>query len=180
MILEEGNRPYPRCPKCEIFVSHKALNGRHLATAFCQRGEERKRCHLAEEEARAGTELAITAYGIPLAPVTPFKYLGRVLSAADDGWPEVVNKLWRARKEWAQLTRVLSREGADARTLSQIYLAVGQSFMLYGSEMWVITPRIGSVLGGFHQRVDQKLTRRQPRRGGDGVWFYPSLENVMA
>ena len=47
VILEEGNRPYHRCPKCDMFVSHKALNGRHLATAFCCRGEERKRRCLA-------------------------------------------------------------------------------------------------------------------------------------
>ena len=44
--------------------------------------EERKHHPLAEEEARAGKEMAITSYGIPLAPVTSFKYLGRVLSAA--------------------------------------------------------------------------------------------------
>ena len=41
VILEEGNRPYPRCPKCKFFVSHEALNGRHLAADFCHRGEHR-------------------------------------------------------------------------------------------------------------------------------------------
>ena len=84
----------------------------------------------------------ITAYGISHNPVNSFKYLGRVLLAVGKYWPVVVNNLCRARKKWAWLTRVLRREGADARTLSQIYLAVGQSFMLYGSEMWVITPPI--------------------------------------
>ena len=42
-------------------------------------GEERKQLRLAEEEARSETETAITAYRTPLAPVTYFKYLGRVL-----------------------------------------------------------------------------------------------------
>ena len=79
MILEEGNLPYYQCPSCDMFVSHKALNGRHLATLFCRRGEETKRHRLADEEAQAGTERKITAYGTPLAPVTSFKYLGRVL-----------------------------------------------------------------------------------------------------
>ena len=32
VILEEGNRYYPLCPKCDMFVSHKALNGRNLVT----------------------------------------------------------------------------------------------------------------------------------------------------
>ena len=78
-----------------MFVSHKALNGRHLTTYFYQRGEERNWSRLAEEEAQASTELDITVYGTPLILFTSFKYIGRVLSVADDDWPEVVNKLWR-------------------------------------------------------------------------------------
>ena len=35
VILEDGNRNYPRCPKCDMFVSHKDLNGRHLNMALC-------------------------------------------------------------------------------------------------------------------------------------------------
>ena len=73
VILEEGNRPYPRCPQYDIFFSHKDLTIRHRITAFYRRGAERKRRRLVEEEARAGDETEITAYGIPLAPVTPFK-----------------------------------------------------------------------------------------------------------
>ena len=124
MIHGEGNQPYPRFPKCDMFVSHKALNGQYLTRAFCRNVEERKRRLLEKEEAQAGTELAITAYGISLSPVTYWKYLGRVLSVADGNWPEVVNNLWRARHMWVRLTNVLSREGADARTSVQIYLAV--------------------------------------------------------
>ena len=29
VILEEGNLPLPRCPRCDLQVSRKALNGRH-------------------------------------------------------------------------------------------------------------------------------------------------------
>ena len=84
VILAEGNQPYSRCLKCDMFVSHKALNGQHLTVAFCRRGEELKRCHMAEEEAQGDTETAITSYRIPLAPVTSFKYLGRVLLASEN------------------------------------------------------------------------------------------------
>ena len=42
MILEEGNQPYLLCFKCNMFVSHMALNGRHLVMSFCSRGEEIK------------------------------------------------------------------------------------------------------------------------------------------
>ena len=44
------------------------------------------------EEEQAETEIVITAYGIPLAAVTSFKYLGSVLLAVDEDWPEVVQK----------------------------------------------------------------------------------------
>ena len=66
VILEEGNRPYPPFPKCDMFVSHKAFNGRHLATTFCHRREEWKQRYLAEEEAWAETYREITSYVTPL------------------------------------------------------------------------------------------------------------------
>ena len=97
MILEEGNRTYPRCPQCDIFVPQKALNSRNLETKSCKRGMERKWRHLAEEEAQEGTERALTAYGSPLSQVTSLKYLGRVLAKEDDNWTVVVCNLRRTR-----------------------------------------------------------------------------------
>ena len=141
-----------------MFVSHEALNGWHLAIAFFHRGEERKWRRLAEEEARARIETAITANRIPLDPVTSFKYLGRVLSVADSNGPAVVHNIWRGRQKWARISRVLSREGADARTSGRIYMTVVQAVMLYRSETWVMTPRIGRVLRRFHHRVAHRLT----------------------
>ena len=43
VMLEEGNLPLPQCPRCNLQVSRKALNGRHLGTFQCQKGAERKR-----------------------------------------------------------------------------------------------------------------------------------------
>ena len=112
VILEEGNQLYPRRPHCDMFVSHKALNGCHLTNDLFRQGSERKRHRLLEEEAQAVAEMYLTAYGIPLAPVTSFRYLWRVLSA-DDYWTEVIRNLWKARRKWSRLTQVLSREGED-------------------------------------------------------------------
>ena len=163
-----------------MFVAQKSLNGRHLATAYCQRGAERKRNCLEEEEAWVGTEMALTAFGIPLTMVYSFKYLGQVLAVEYDDWPAVVRNLQHARQKWARLNRILSREGADARTSGHIYLAVVQSVMLYGSESWVLTLCMKRVLGRFHHRVARRLTGRQPRRGREGGWVYPPVEDVMA
>ena len=115
-----------------------------------------------DEEERAGAKAVITAYCILLEPFTSLKYLGRVIFSEDDEWASVVRNIWISRQKWAQLTRVLSREGADERTSGHIYLAVVQSFMLYGSETWVVTYCIGRVLGRLHHRVTRRLTGRQP------------------
>ena len=110
-ILEEGNLPHPRCPRCDILVSWRTLNRRHPATAQCARGAEQNRRRLAEAELIESTERAFEAYGEPLETVTAFKYLGRVMTAIDDDWPAVVFNLHKARKSWGRFLRVLSREG---------------------------------------------------------------------
>ena len=103
---------------------------------------------------KGGDETAITPYRIPLSPVTSFKYLGKIIMAEDDDWPEVVSNLRKARRKWARMTRVMRREESDARTSGQIYLVVVQSVFLFGLDTWVMTPHIGMVLGRFHHRVD--------------------------
>ena len=67
--------------------------------AFYHRGQERKRRHLEEEEAPAGTEIATTAYGTLLTLVISFTCLGRILLASDDNLPAVVHNLWQAQKK---------------------------------------------------------------------------------
>ena len=81
IILEEGNLPHPRCPRCDMLVPWKALNGWHVTTAQCAKGAERKIRQLVEEEMQDSAERDFRAYGSPLVTVTYFKYLGRFLAA---------------------------------------------------------------------------------------------------
>ena len=53
-------------------------------------------------------------------------------------------------------------------------------FIVFGSETWVVKPRIGKLLGGFHHRVAHRLTRQQPRKGRDIGWVYIPLAEAMA
>ena len=115
VVLEEGNLPHPRCPRCDMLFPWRALNRSHLATAQCARGAERKRRRLAEEELRKSSERAFQANGKPLENVTAFRYLGRLMTAGDDYCPSVVGNLQKASKSWGQLSRILSREGADPK-----------------------------------------------------------------
>ena len=51
--------------------------------------------------------------------------------------------------------------------------------LLFGAEMWVLTPRIEMALNSFMHGAARRITGRQPRRGWDRKWFYPSLEGAM-
>ena len=97
VTLEEGNLPHPQCAKCDMQVPCRALNGRHPGTAQCAKGAERKRRRLAETETRENSEWAFEAYGALIKSVSEFKYLGRILTAKDDDWPEVIGYLRKAR-----------------------------------------------------------------------------------
>ena len=84
IILEEGNLPHSRCPRCDMLVPWRALKGRHHATVQYKKGAERKRRQMAEAEFRDSTERAFEAYGKPMEMVLTFKYLGRTMTLGDD------------------------------------------------------------------------------------------------
>ena len=89
--LEEGNLPHPRCPRCDLQDSRKALNGRHMGTAQCKKGAERKRRQLAETW--ENSERAFHAYGKPMEALSEFCYLRRLLTATDDDCPAVAGNI---------------------------------------------------------------------------------------
>ena len=100
---------------------------------ICRWVEEIKCLQLVAEEEREGAATVLTAYGFPLAPLSSFKYLGRILSASDDYWPVVVQNLRQVCKKWVRLMWMLGREGEDARILGVFYVEVVQAILLYGS-----------------------------------------------
>ena len=62
IILEEGNLPHPRCPRCDMLVLWRALNSRHKNTEMCRSGAENKKRRLAEAEVRDSAEMAFEVY----------------------------------------------------------------------------------------------------------------------
>ena len=169
-VLEEVKLHHTRCPRCNTLVPWRTLNGRHIATAHCARGEEWKRSWLAEEELSEITERAFQAYGEPLENVTAFRYMGRVMTVGDDDWPAVVGNLQRKRKSWGRLSHILSREGTDPKVSRFFFKMVTQAVLLFGTETWVLTPRVERSLSIFQHRVARRITRRQLSRLGDGSW----------
>ena len=76
-----------------------------------------------------------------------------MISAADDGWLEVVRNLAKTREVWQRLTRILIREGAPPRVSIFFFEAVVQSVLIFSAETWVVTPHMVRVLGGFQDQV---------------------------
>ena len=149
VMLEEGNSPHPRYARCDMQVPQKALNGRHLGTAQCAKGLERKRQWLDETETRENLEQSFKAYGEPMETVSEFRYLGRLLTATDDDWPAVAGNIKKARRIWGRMARVIGREGADPKVSRTFYIAVTQVVLLFGSETWVLTERMEKALNNF-------------------------------
>ena len=56
----------------------------------------------------------------------------------------------------------MGREGTETHKLEQFYLAVIQEILIFGSEMWLETPCIGSALERFHHLVARRITGKHP------------------
>ena len=82
--MEGKKPPIPTVPSVRHDGALACTNGRHLATAQCNKGAERKFRRLAEEDIRESTDRAFQAYGKPLEMVNSFKYLAWVMTAGDD------------------------------------------------------------------------------------------------
>ena len=96
--------------------------------------------------------------------VSNFKYLGRVLAASDENWPEVVDSFRKARKRWEFMSSVLGQEVEDPHNSGGFYKELVQANLLFGTESWVVSPCIWRTLGGFCHRVSRRLAKIQPKR----------------
>ena len=179
VILEEGGHPVPRCPKCDILFTWRALNFNPHATEMCSRGDEQRQKRQWEEEARRRNVLAFQDYGRLLVSVSEFNYLGRMLTASDDNWPASVVNLKKAWKPWARMLRVLGWGGSDPWTYGKFYKAVVQATLLLGAGLWVMYPHIGSTPGGFHHRLTCRLAKIHINMDMMGTWIYPPLDVVI-
>ena len=141
-------------------VPWRELNRRRLATAQCAKGVEKNFRQLAEEELWDSTEKSFQAYEKPLETFTLFSYLGQVIIAGDNSWPEVVGNFSKACKSWARMTMVLGWEGADLRAYRFFFKAVVQAVLIFGLDVWVLTPRIERALVSFRCMITQRVTGR--------------------
>jgi hypothetical protein len=85
-------------------------------------------------------------------------------------------------RRFPTVSRLLVREGATAKMMGKVYLAVVQSVLLYGSETWVLSERMRGMLEGFHNRCARQMTRKfiRPDPENEGEWITPPVATTLA
>ena len=112
------------------------------------------------------------AYRTPLTTVSLFRCLGQTLLSSDNNWPAVEQNLRRVQVKWRHLEKILGREGVDRRKVGRFYVVMVQVVLLFGSETWVLTPRLEKSLEGFHHRAVRRMASMGPKRQRGGTWLY--------
>ena len=73
------------------------------------------------------------------------------------------------------MVKILGREGAGRQTQRRFYVAVVQVVILFGSETWVVTPRMDKALAGFHHRSVWQMKGMGHGIQLDRTWVYPTI-----
>ena len=55
------------------------------------------------------------------------------------------NQLTKAQQQWNAISRMPKREGANALTIANFYMAAVHAVLLYGADSWVITKKCGET-----------------------------------
>ena len=53
----------------------------------------------------------------------------------------------KARKIWERVSMILGTEGDKPKMLRMVFKAVVQAVLIFGAEIWVMTPHMGWALG---------------------------------
>ena len=64
----------------------------------------------------------------------------------------------------------VGQEGTIPRVSEIFFKELVQAVLLFSSEKWLLTPRMGWDLGSFQHRVSRQITGRQTKLRRGGVW----------
>ena len=63
--------------------------------------------------------------------------------------------------------------------MGRFYVAVVQVVLLFGSETWVLNPRLEKSLEGFHHRAVRKMAGMGPKPQQGGTWVYTPIGTAL-
>ena len=167
-----------QCGACGRMVTLYGWRRGHATSRTCAIAAQTRRQREAVQACQLAREQTFTINGDELRSVETFKYLGRIVSSTDSDWPALKKNLTKARQRWAMISRVLVRDGADARISGMFYKAAVLTILLYGSETWVWTLRMYKAAQSFHNSAARRISRLVARRQ-NGVWVWPPLADAL-
>jgi hypothetical protein len=120
--------------------------------------------------------------GDRLQKVEDFLYLGRTLSSGNDDSLAVQHNIVKAKKNWAEIQRILSCKAVKMKTFVHFYKAIVFNVLLYRSETWVITAATAKSLGAFHNSCIHTISGQPIQRvavGNKVHWVRPSIGPLL-
>ena len=85
-------------------------------------------------------------------------------------WEALYSNLRRSNQIWGMVANVLGKTGFLIKSRVMMYKVLVQAFLLYGSEICVVMDTIMMILGGFHHRIERRISGMTLRRGNGGEW----------
>ena len=82
----------------------------------------------------------------PLEAKASFPHLRRTVTYNNSDWEELYSNMWKSQRRWGMVANVMGKMGALIKAQLMMYKAAVQVVILYGSEIWVVTDVVMTVL----------------------------------
>ncbi len=108
-----------------------------------------------------------------------FKYLVRLLAYDDNDTQAMRGNLKKACKSSGQVSHILRAENTSPKVCGVFYKAIVQAVLLFGSEMWKLSPLSLKSLEGFQIWAAHRMAGKMPTKNPNGTWTYPISRDVL-
>ena len=174
VIQEDGE-----CERCELCGMFSMNVTHHQKTATCRKARGRRTHEVMQDKQAKAEDAKFVVYGKELERVGEFKYLGRVLADNDDDTKCIEGNIRKARARWNCIANILKRDGANAKCMAKIYMAVVQAVLLYGADSWAVSEKNLRKLRAFHHRAVRYMTGQHIVKISEEVWEYPNHDKLQ-
>ena len=115
----------------------------------------------------------------PLEATTVFPYLVRTFTYNNSYWAALYSNLRKTQKKWGMVAKVLGKTGALIKARENIYKALVQAVILYGSKTGVVMEAMMTVLNIIPHRIARLIEVMKARNGNDREWEWAFLDPVL-
>ena len=78
------------------------------------------------------------------------------------------------------MVMILGGKWSDKRTVEKFYVAVVKAVLLFGLDIWVVTPQLEKSFSGFHNQAVQRVVGMGLERQLNIIWVYPPIGATLS